>query len=98
MNDKDRFVQKIIDKFEKIESRHLEDYLLRLSQERHFLEELFNVLEEGILVLDEYKQVVLMNAAAKSMLCVSGDDLIGKPILKHMRMIALLFFWKKYGS
>ncbi|MDX9702616.1 MAG: ATP-binding protein [Candidatus Auribacterota bacterium] len=84
MNDKERFVQKIIDKFEKIESRHLEDYLLRLTHERHFLEELFNVLEEGILVLDEYKQIVLINLAARNMLGIASDEITGKPILKQV--------------
>lgn len=84
MNDKERFIQKIISKFEKIESRHLENFLMRLSRERQFLEELLNVLDEGVVVLDDEKQIILANTSSKKMLAINDDDLTGKPILKYV--------------
>ena len=58
-HNRDAFIQKIIEKIEKIDSKHIELFFKRLSRERNFLEDIFNILDEGIIVLDESKDILL---------------------------------------
>ncbi|MCD6459444.1 PAS domain S-box protein [bacterium] len=95
---RDAFIRKIIEKFGKIDPKHIGLFFTRLSREKNFLEDIFNVLDEGIIVLGEDKNILFINHNAKNIFQVSHTDIIGKNILKYLPDQRLNFFideiWK----
>ena len=97
-HNRDAFIQKIIEKFEKIDPKHIELFFTRLSREKNFLEDIFNILDEGIVVLDDNKDILFINQNAKNIFQINQADIIGKNILKyaldHRFYIFLDEIWK----
>jgi len=83
-HNRDAFIQKIIEKFEKIDPKHIELFFTRLSREKNFLEDIFNILDEGIVVLDDNKDILFINHTAKNIFQINQADIIGKNILKYV--------------
>ena len=46
------FLEKLIGRLGKIGPEEVQNYLLRLAQEKGFLETVFNAIQEGIIVTD----------------------------------------------
>ncbi len=95
MNERDKFVHKFIEKFDKIDPYYIEQFLTSLTHERNFLDDLVNLLDEGILVLNDKKEIVLINSAALNILGINNDNPVGKPVRKYINNDRLKLFFDK---
>jgi PAS domain S-box-containing protein len=81
------FLDKLIERFDKLDSRNLQTLLLRLWREKGLLESVFNVLYDGVIVLDASGQIAYANSAAARMLGFSIEAVIQQPVSKYLKDI-----------
>ena len=72
------FLEKLIGRLGKIGPEEVQNYLLRLAQEKGFLETVFNAIQEGIVVTDSSGRITYLNDAACELFGLDGEDSIGK--------------------
>ncbi|MCB1195739.1 ATP-binding protein [bacterium] len=89
------FIHKLIDRYDRVEKQDIERYLLHLHDEKNFLTELVNILREGIIVLDNNKNIILVNEHAKKLFSISHANPIGKQFDKCVRSKRLNMFVDK---
>lgn len=89
------FIHKLIDRYDRVEKQDIERYLLHLHDEKNFLTELVNILHEGIIVLDNNKNIILVNEYAKKLFSISHASPIGKQFDKCVRSKRLNMFINK---
>jgi PAS domain S-box-containing protein len=82
---KTAFLDKLIDRLDRIDPASLQGFVLKLSREKGFLETLFNTIQEGILVTDAEGRLRYLNAAAAELLGLHPDRAIGEPISRQLR-------------
>jgi len=58
------FLEKLIERLGRIGPEEVQNYFLRLAQEKGFLETVFNAIHEGIIVTDSMGRVSYLNDAA----------------------------------
>ena len=58
------FLEKLIERLGRIGPEEVQNYFLRLAQEKGFLETVFNAIHEGIIVTDSKGRVTYLNDAA----------------------------------
>jgi signal transduction histidine kinase len=63
----------------------VQNYLLRLAQEKGFLETVFNAIQEGIIVTDSSGRITYLNEAASELFGLAGEDSIGKQLDERVR-------------
>jgi PAS domain S-box-containing protein len=88
---KAEFLDKLIEKLDKLDPQNLQAQFLRLWQEKGLLEAVFNVLHDGIIVLDPDGAIAYANSAAASMLGLKIDTAHQQHISKYMKDIE----WQK---
>src|SRR5262249_13084661 len=74
------FVEKLIERLGRIGPGEVENYFLRLAQEKGFLETVFNAIQEGIIVTDSNGRITYLNDAACDLFGLETADAIGKPL------------------
>jgi len=79
------FLEKLIGRLGKIGPEEVQNYLLRLAQERGFLETVFNAIQEGIIVTDSSGRITYLNDAACELFGLDGEDSIGKLLEERVR-------------
>jgi two-component system, sporulation sensor kinase E len=84
------FLDKLIERIGKVRSADLESYLLRLADEKGFLETIFNAIHEGVLVTGLHGEISYLNRAACEMFGLERDQCMGRHIGDCLRGIA----WK----
>jgi two-component system, sporulation sensor kinase E len=84
MASKSSFLDKVLGRIGRLDAEGLQTVVQRLARERNFLELVFNVIEDGILVLDEEGRIIYFNRAATSLLAWSPDDVEGRPIAEFL--------------
>src|SRR2546423_1297919 len=72
------FVEKLIGRLGKIDANDVQNYFLRLAQEKGFLETVFNAIQEGIIVSDVNGRITYLNEAACELFGLDSEDSIGK--------------------
>src|SRR5207237_9585283 len=82
------FVEKLIGSLGKIGSEEVQNYFLRLAQEKGFLETVFNAIHEGIIVTDSNGRVTYLKDAASKLFGWKATDDIGKRIDDRVRGLA----------
>ena len=65
---KTSFLEKLLERAPRVGSAELQTHLIRLAEEKGFLETLFNALQEGVTVLDDQGRLVYWNRAAERLL------------------------------
>ena len=65
---KPAFLDKLIERLDKLDPTSLQMQFLRLTREKGVLEAMFNTIQDGILVLDAGGHVLYANAAAAGLL------------------------------
>src|SRR5919199_6093896 len=75
---KARFLEKLIGRLGKIGPEEVQNYLLRLAQEKGFLETVFNAIQEGIIVTDSSGRITYLNNAACGLFGLELGEAIGK--------------------
>jgi two-component system, sporulation sensor kinase E len=71
----ERFWEKLVEKIENIDKEKVREYIDSLLRERGLLENIFNSLTEGILVLDSENNPVYMNKQLNKMLNIDTKNL-----------------------
>lgn len=79
------FLDKLIERIDRIEAGELQSYLVRVVREQGFLERIFNSLQEGIIVVDERGRIRYLNEAACGLFALDAERSVGKPIGECVR-------------
>ncbi|HYR21661.1 MAG TPA: ATP-binding protein [Chthoniobacterales bacterium] len=79
------FVEKLIGRLGKIGPEEVQNYFLRLAQEKGFLETVFNSIQEGIIVTDAKGQITYLNNAACQLFGLEAEDSLGKRLDERVR-------------
>ena len=79
------FVEKLIGRLGKVDASDVQNYFLRLAQEKGFLETVFNSIQEGIIVTDSKGRITYLNDAACELFGLGSDDSIGKRLDETVR-------------
>ncbi len=79
------FLEKLIERLERIGPEEVQNYFLRLAQEKGFLETVFNAIQEGIIVTDSKGRITYLNEAACGLFGLEGGEVIGKRLDERIR-------------
>jgi len=79
------FLDKLIERLGRIGPEEVQNYFLRLAQEKGFLETVFNAIHEGIIVTDSNGRVTYLNDAACKWFGLEAADVIGKRLDERVR-------------
>ena len=79
------FLEKLIGRLGKIGPEEVQNYLLRLAQEKGFLETVFNAIQEGIIVTDSSGRITYLNNAACALFGIDDEGSIGKLLDERVR-------------
>ena len=72
------FLEKLIERLGRIGPEDVQNYFLRLAQEKGFLETVFNAIQEGIIVTDSKGRITYLNDAACGLFGLAAGEAIGK--------------------
>ncbi|PYK21138.1 MAG: PAS domain-containing sensor histidine kinase [Verrucomicrobia bacterium] len=79
------FLEKLIERLGRIGPEEVQNYFLRLAQEKGFLETVFHAIHEGIIVTDSKGRVTYLNDAACKLFGLEAADAIGKRLDERVR-------------
>ena len=79
------FLEKLIERLGRIGPEEVQNYFLRLAQEKGFLETVFNAVQEGIIVTDSRGRITYLNDAACGLFGLEAAEAIGKPLDERVR-------------
>ena len=79
------FLEKLIERLGRIGPEEVQNYFLRLAQEKGFLETVFNAIQEGIIVTDSKGRVTYLNDAACVLFGLEAGEAIGKRLDERIR-------------
>jgi signal transduction histidine kinase len=82
---KSGFVEKLIGRLGKIGPEDVQNYFLRLAQEKGFLETVFNSIQEGIIVTDSKGRITYLNNAACQLFGLEAEDSLGRRLDERVR-------------
>ncbi len=82
---KSGFLEKLIERLGRVGPEEVQNYLLRLAQEKGFLETIFNSIQEGIIVTDAKGRISYLNQAACDIFGLEGEKAVGKPLEEQVR-------------
>jgi two-component system, sporulation sensor kinase E len=82
---KSGFLEKLIGRLGRIGPDEVQNYFLRLAQEKGFLETVFNAIQEGIIVTDSNGRITYLNEAACNLFGLEADESIGKRLDERVR-------------
>jgi two-component system, sporulation sensor kinase E len=82
---KSGFLEKLIGRLGRIGPEDVQNYFLRLAQEKGFLETVFNAIQEGIIVTDSTGRITYLNDAACGLFGLQGSEAIGKQLEERVR-------------
>src|SRR3984885_2537632 len=70
---KSSFLDKVLNRINRLDPEGLQTVVQRLARERNFLETLFNTIEDGVLVVDENGRVLYFNEAVTQLIGMHSD-------------------------
>ncbi len=73
MINKNNFLDRIIERLDRLDPSSVQGYVLRLVRERGFLETVFNTIREGVMVIDHELGIHYCNPASQSLLGLPDD-------------------------
>src|SRR5512132_2297781 len=79
------FLEKLIERLGRIGPEEVQNYFLRLAQEKGFLETVFNAIQEGIIVTDSKRRITYLNDAACGVFGLEAGEAIGKRLDERIR-------------
>ena len=82
---KNPFLDKLINRIDRVGQGDLQAYLQRLNNEKGFFETIFNTLQEGIVVVDSNGRILYLNHAITTLLGIDPARAMGTPIAQHLK-------------
>ncbi|MGZ5019003.1 MAG: two-component system sensor histidine kinase NtrB [Chthoniobacterales bacterium] len=82
---KSGFLDKLIERLGRVDPEEVQNYLLRLAQEKGLIETVFNSIQEGIIVTDASGRVTYVNDAACELFGFDAESSIGKRLDERVR-------------
>src|SRR5438094_5858610 len=79
------FVEKLIERLGRIGPEEVQNYFLRLAEEKGFLETVFNAIQEGVIVTDAKGSITYLNDAACELVGLRASDAVGKRLDERVR-------------
>lgn len=79
------FIDKLIGRLGRIGPDQVQNYFLRLAQEKGFFETVFNAIQEGIIVTDLSGRISYLNDAACELFGMESENSIGKRLDERVR-------------
>jgi len=79
------FLDKLIERLGRVGPEDVQNYLLRLAQEKGLIETVFNSIQEGIIVTDGRGRITYVNDAACELFGFEADKSIGKRLDERVR-------------
>ncbi len=73
-------LDRVLGRLDTLDSVNLANLVQRLARERALFEEIFNTLQEGVLVIDADGVIAYANDAAHRLIGASGDELAGRTL------------------
>lgn len=84
---KSQFLDKLIARIDRIDPGSLQNYFLRLAQEKGLMETIFQAIQEGIIVLDGKGAISYANDRAQKLIGFRLEQAQGQPIGKYFREV-----------
>jgi two-component system, sporulation sensor kinase E len=81
------FLDKLIDRLNRLDPASLQSHFLQLAQERGLLETIFQSIQEGVVVIDGSGRLSYANRAAEHLMGFSYDSVKGRPVANYLRDI-----------
>jgi len=81
------FLDKLIDRLDRLDPKSLQTQFLRLVQEKGLLETIFQSIQEGVIVIDGSGRVDYANRAAENLMGFSLESAKGRPVSRYLREI-----------
>ncbi len=82
---KNTFLDKLLNRIDRVGQGDLQAYLQRLNNEKGFFETIFNTLQEGIVVVDAKGRILYLNHAITTLLGMDLARAMGTPIAQHLK-------------
>lgn len=79
------FVDKLLDRLNRVAPDEVHAHVARLLQEKGLLENVFQALQEGVLLVDSHGIITYLNAAAGRLFGMDPDEAIGNPLGKYVK-------------
>jgi two-component system, sporulation sensor kinase E len=91
---KSSFLDKVLGRINRLDTEGLQTVVQRLARERMFLETLFNIIEDGVVVVDEQGRILYFNQAVTAMLGLQPQSAEGQLITRFLPELD----WKKLAA
>ncbi len=82
---KNTFLDKLLNRIDRVGQGDLQAYLQRLNNERGFFETIFNTLQEGIVVVDAQGKILYTNHAVTGLIGLDPAKSLGAPISTFLK-------------
>ena len=82
---KNTFLDKLLNRIDRVGQGDLQAYLQRLNNEKGFFETIFNTLQEGIVVVDAKGRILYFNHAIVNLLGIDPARAMGSPISQYLK-------------
>lgn len=79
------FLDKLIARLDRVEPREVQQIVARLIREKGFLEQVFEALQEGVILLDPDGAIAFVNRAACGFFGLDPERAIGEPLARQVR-------------
>lgn len=81
---KSGFLDRLIERLDRVDPQSLQAHLLHLAQERGLLETIFQSIQEGVMVVDSLARLTYANRAAEHLLGFSIETSRGRPVSRFL--------------
>lgn len=82
---KSGFLEKLVARLDKVEPGEVQQIVARLIREKGFLEQVFEALLEGVILLDPEGTIAFVNRAACGFFGLNPEKAIGEPLSRQVR-------------
>jgi two-component system, sporulation sensor kinase E len=81
---KSAFLDKLVERIDRVGQDEVQSYLLRLAEEKGFLETIFNAIHEGVIVTAPDGHITFLNHAACELFGLDADTCLGRPLSERV--------------
>lgn len=82
---KSGFVDKLLERINRVSPEEMQAHLARLMEERGLLEKVFQALQEGVLLVDSRGTITYLNGAAAGLFGMDEQEAPGQPLGKYIK-------------